>query len=61
MGADQSRREYVWGTAITNEPHHSEMPALRLTLTLAIALALALTLTLALTLALALALTLTRR
>ena len=48
MGADQSRREYVWGTAITNEPHHSEMPALRLTLTLTLILTLTLTLTLTL-------------
>jgi len=29
MGADESRREYIWGTAITNEPCHSELPALR--------------------------------
>ena len=29
MGSDESRREYLWGTAITNEPTHSELPALR--------------------------------
>jgi len=29
MGADESRREYIWGTAITSEPRHSELPALR--------------------------------
>jgi len=29
MGADDSQREYIWGTAITNEPRHSELPALR--------------------------------
>lgn len=29
MGSDESRREYIWGTCLTNEPHHSEMPALR--------------------------------
>jgi len=29
MGADGARREYLWGTAETNHPHHSELPALR--------------------------------
>jgi len=29
MGAEDSRREYIWGTAMTNEPRHSELPALR--------------------------------
>lgn len=29
MGADESRREYIWGTAVTNDPRHSELPALR--------------------------------
>ena len=29
MGADESRREYLWGTADTSNPMHSELPALR--------------------------------
>jgi len=29
MAADDSTRHYVWGTAETDNPHHSELPALR--------------------------------
>ena len=29
MGADESCREYEWGTALTDNPRHSELPALR--------------------------------